>query len=114
MVTRAMAVKSLRGLVGQLPVQADIGGERAAAEEAEEIAVGRSARDSARANGTARAGAVLDHDRLAEYLAKLAGEHAPGDVVVSARGEGNDHGDGPHRIRLLSARRGNAEAERAD
>ena len=61
------------------------------------VAVGRSACGHFGANRATGAAAVVDDHLLPEGLAHLGREHAADDVGISARGEGNDHPDGPGR-----------------
>ena len=66
----------------------------------ERVAVGRRFDDLLRADHAAGAGAVLDHDRLAELLLQHVADQARRHVGRSSGAEGNDDPDRPRRVIL--------------
>jgi hypothetical protein len=80
-----------------------------AADRADEegMAVRRAARRRLGADGRARAGLVLDHDRLAQARRELLRQRAGDDVDAAARRKRHDEADRPGRI--LRRRRRRAE-----
>ena len=56
----------------------------------EGVAIGRRLADRGDADGAARAGPVLHHDRLVDLLRDLLEHDPPDDVVRRAGGERND------------------------
>ena len=93
-------------VVGQRLVQADVAGHRAAAHEAQCVAVILCARNCRRADGAARAGLVVHHDLLAQALAHLLRDDAARHVVVAAGGERHDQLHGLAGITLGDGRHG--------
>ena len=61
------------------------------------VAVGRGGGDGAGADGAARAGAVVDHDGLADLRGHLLEHDARDDVDRAACGERHDDADRPGR-----------------
>ena len=78
--------------------------------DADRVAVGRRARDTADTDGAARTGDVLDDDGLAEGGAHALGHDARDHVRRAAAGERHDHGDGPRRIGLRRCAGGERKA----
>jgi hypothetical protein len=89
----------------------------AAAGEEQRVAIGPRARDVARADGAAGAGAVLDDEGAAEDALQLLRDDPRDGVRGPAWREGNDNGDRPRagigRLRRAGARR-RQQAERAE
>jgi hypothetical protein len=84
------------------PVRRDIAMEQG-------IAVSGRLGDEGRGNGTARAGAVLDDDRLPERAAHALGEQTPDDVGRAARRKRHNDRD---RLRRIGLRMGSAQRSR--
>ncbi|MNN55412.1 hypothetical protein D3C81_1702850 [compost metagenome] len=84
-----------------------IGGDRA---EADGIAVRRGLGHGVHADIAARAGAVLDHHRLAQFLAHALAYRARHQVGGAAGSVGHDKADRPGRI-TVAGRGGGAEAD---
>src|SRR4029079_13159891 len=66
--------------------------------EPDGVAVGSGLCHTVAADGPAGAGAVVDHDLLAERLAELVADRADDDGGAAARPEGNDPRDRTVRI----------------
>ena len=88
-------------VVGQLLVEADIGGERAGVADEERVAVGLGPCGTARADRATGARDVLDQHLLAKLLRQALGHDACQAIRRPAGREGHDGGDGPARIRVL-------------
>jgi hypothetical protein len=71
------------------------------------VAVGRGLRDHVGGDGAARAGAVLDHERLPEVFLQLLRDEARDHVGSAARRESHQHLRGLVRICLRGRERGN-------
>ena len=82
--------------------------------EEQRVAVGRALDEGARADQAGAAGAVVDHDLLAERARKLLGDDARQRVDAAAGRIGNDEGDGPGRIVLGSCGPANADNGRGE
>ena len=80
---------------------------RAARADEHRVAVRRGLGDHVRSGGPAGAGAVVDHECLAEALAQMLGDDAPDYISGSACGERHDKAHG--LVRPL--RMGNAGRE---
>src|SRR5207253_9700066 len=96
----------LLGVVGQLRVERDVGGDLQVVQQ-QRMAVGRGARDAAGADRGAAAAHVVDDEGLAELLAEAGGELPRKLVGRPAGGVWHDDRDGARRIVL----RKRAEAE---
>ena len=84
----------LQRVVGRLGPDGGEHDQLGARAEKERVAVGRRASHRCGADGAAGAGAIVDHDRLAQLDRKLLGDEARGGVGATARGEGGNQGDG--------------------
>ena len=79
------------------------------------MTVGRRLGDELRADRARGAGAVLDHDRLAQGLVQPLAQRARHYVGCAAGGEGHDEADRPVRIaRLCGDERRRREARKRD
>ena len=84
-------------------------GNHRVGDEKQRVAVGRGARRLHRADGTAAAAAIVDHDLLAEGARQFFRDGACGDVGRAARREGHDEA---HRLRRPGLRPGRHDGER--
>jgi len=78
--------------------------------EQERIAVGRGARDDFGADDAFRAGAVIDHDLLAESLREVVRDVARHDVVTAAGRLRHEQADRPRRKLRFRGRRGHRDS----
>ena len=83
----------LQRIVAELRLHERIDGERSVRAGEQRVAVGRGFRRHVGAEAAARAGAVLDHDRLAEHLLHVLAGDARDEVGVAARRERHDQPD---------------------
>jgi hypothetical protein len=90
----------LQRMEARLLVQADVDREDAVVAEQHRVAVGIALRDDLGGDVAPGAGAVVDHDRLAEALRELRRERARHRVARASRGESQDQPDRPHGILL--------------
>src|SRR5262249_8278565 len=80
--------------------------------ESDRVAVWRGFRDRLRAEISAAAGAIFNHDTLPQGLADILGGDARGDVHEAAGSRHNEETDGPRRIGLRQGRARSAEPRR--
>ena len=107
----------LHRVVRHLRVDADVDRERRDVAEQQRVAVGRRLGDGVGADHAARAGAVVDDDRLAERLGQRLLHDARIEIDRAARRERHDDADRLRRIRLRVQRappRRSASAARSD
>src|SRR5258707_14260885 len=100
-----------RGVVRDFSNQG-IDDEAPRSDRKQRVAVGHRLGDEVGADVAARAGTVLDHDRLPPGLGKLLGDQAHDDIVRPARSERHDDAHGPGRIVLRV--RAQPEQDRAE
>ena len=83
----------LSRIIGQLLVERRIHRHGPAGRHHDGVAIGRALRDLDRGCHRAGAGAVLDHERLAEAVGELLADQSPEDVGAAAGGERHDEID---------------------
>src|SRR5258705_126328 len=83
----------LERVVGQLRIERNVDRHRARVAEHQRVTVGRGARHLLGGDHAARAGNVLDHERLAEGVAELGREHPRQHVGIAARRRRGDQAD---------------------
>jgi hypothetical protein len=107
--------KILQRVVAELRLHERIDGERAVRAGEQRIAVRGGARRHLGAETAARAGAVLDHEGLAERLAHAFAAQSRDEVRIAASRERHDHAHRPVRIGGVSgARKGRGERRGRD
>ena len=90
----------LLGVVGEPLDPVLVDGDLAGLAHQQRVAVGRRRHHRLRADGAGRAGAVLDHDGLAERFGERHRDQARDDVAGAARRIGDDDVDGAVRESL--------------
>ncbi len=80
-------------IVGQLLVERGVDGQQAARRHQQRVAVGRALGDRIGGDHGPAAGAVLDHERLAETVGEMLAEPAREDIGAAARRVRHDDGD---------------------
>ncbi|CFL81700.1 Uncharacterised protein [Bordetella pertussis] len=94
------------GVVGQVLVQAGVDRRHALVDQDQRVAVRRGLRGRLHADDAARAGFVLDDDRLAQLVRQAAGHQARQRVGQPAHRDGGDQPHRPFRIGGGAGRRG--------
>jgi hypothetical protein len=82
------------------------------AADAKGVAVRRSIRDGLGPHDAARAGTVVDNDRLAQRAFDISRRHPADQIGIAARRVRYDEGDAPARPRIMRARRGGFQRHR--
>ena len=104
----------LARVVGKLGIYVRIDGVRVGCDPDQRVAVLGRARDDVAADGTVRAGTVVDHHGLLQPLAHALGDDARNHVAAAARRPGNDETDGFVRILRRSGRRQHCRPSKTD
>src|SRR5262249_39082952 len=95
-------------------VEAGVDGDGSGVPEEQRVAVGRALDEGARADEAGAAGAIVDHDLLAERARKLLRDHARHGVDAAARRVRHDKGDDAGGIILREGETANNHPDRGD